>query len=96
LATFSGAGEDCAGLDSPYPVGQGAVQDKVCHAGRACVRLGRIPAEFPVRVEENPGNDDGAVAQSELDICSVVVLLESVGFGQAGQERSQSVVRGIF
>lgn len=92
LASFSCPREHRPSLDGPHPICQHAIQHKVRHARRRRIRLCRVPAEFPIRVEQNARNDDGRVTQGQFHVRRVVVLGEFVGFGQRGQVGCDSVV----
>jgi hypothetical protein len=62
LPSFPNAREDCPRLHGPDPVRQEAIQNEVQDTSRARVRLGGIPAEFPVCVEQGSRNSDGRIA----------------------------------
>ena len=55
--------EYSARFDRPDPVRQYPVQDEVCETGWRRVGFRIVPAQFVVGVEQDPGDDNGAVTQ---------------------------------
>lgn len=52
-----------ARLNKPQPVAERRVEEEVRDYCGQGVRLRRLPAEFPVVIEERSGDDDGGVAE---------------------------------
>ena len=93
LARRSLPPEDFTRLDSPYPVRQERVQSKVCaHGCNNPWRAGGFPAEVAIRVEGEGADGDGRVAYQEVDIGLAVVLGESEGLREGGEEGGEGVV----
>ena len=79
-------------LNSPYPKGQCAVEDEVSYDSVKGTLLCRVPAELPICVESNGGDDDGCVAKCKSDVSQCVGLLEFEG----GKVVWEGVVGGIL
>jgi hypothetical protein len=62
LSSFSNAREDSPRLHGPDPVRQEAIQNEVQDTSRARVRLGGVPAKFPVCIEQGSRDGDGRIA----------------------------------
>lgn len=93
LSSLSLSGVYLASLNSPNPVCQNAVQDKVCpYCGDNPGRGSCFPAKRTVCVESKPCDCDGAISKQEANVCFRVVWSESVWRRKVGEVRKESIV----
>jgi hypothetical protein len=93
LSSLPLSGVYLASLNSPNPVCQNAVQDKV--GPYCCDNPGRgscFPTKRTVCVESKPCDCDSAISKQEANVCLRVIRSESIWRGKIGEVRKESIV----